>query len=570
MTASHVDLINVSQKRIRLQLAAVTEKVNQTIEQHLKDLAEKIEKLQQEKQLSTVQSSYLKKILNEKKSEEIDPKLIDKLKNRGGYCAAFTPLTLYGLKLSKEEKLRFDEKGRIFPRDDIETLMALEKKLDAWDAKDITPFLKEIIEPKLAGILNRLQDLGETAFLSEEVKNLTRTISSLGLNNETERFLSDLLWFQKIENFVPNMTQGQLNQYVFDNLNRSFRKEYTLTAPLLTQEDFDIVFREILHPGKLIYLAVPHHALGMYKSNDGTVYFYDSNQQEGFSTFPPGMTINISEKIKGAKRFIFTFQIFDFNTNHDSYASQESILNRLSFLTTNPPTLPIERDRTVLHQAAFIGDAASLQVYLNLIEAYNVQSQFINAQDDEKQTALYIAAKRGFAEVVKKLIQNKADVDIQNNENKSPFMIALQYGHADVLQLLIKAGAKFDSVASLFTAVENGFTDIVDVLLQNGCNIQVKNPEGQSLLQIAIAHSPLETIDFLIKKGAQVDDHLLSYVIAQGNNKIINLVRAAYYQVNLPNKSLGPDFTKNLFFKPKSEKEITPDLEHFQQVCFLT
>ncbi|KAJ0080774.1 hypothetical protein Patl1_10332 [Pistacia atlantica] len=66
----------------------------------------------------------------------------------------------------------------------------------------------------------------------------------------------------------------------------------------------------------------------------------------------------------------------------------------------------------------------------------------VNFRDIDDRTALHVAACQGFTEVVELLLQRGADVDPKDRWGSSPLSDAIYYKNHDVIQLLEKHGAK--------------------------------------------------------------------------------------------------------------------------------
>ncbi len=62
--------------------------------------------------------------------------------------------------------------------------------------------------------------------------------------------------------------------------------------------------------------------------------------------------------------------------------------------------------------------------------------QTLNASDSQGRTPLMIAAANGYAEVVRMLIADGAEVDTHNREGKTAAMIAEQAGHPEIVAIL--------------------------------------------------------------------------------------------------------------------------------------
>jgi len=102
----------------------------------------------------------------------------------------------------------------------------------------------------------------------------------------------------------------------------------------------------------------------------------------------------------------------------------------------------------------------------------------INATNDVGNTALHIAADRGFDEILELLLQNKADVDIKNQLGKTPLVYAV-------------GGGRGISVAEL--------------LIDNGADINVREKHGKTLLIRSVLVGRELVVRFLVQKGADVN-----------------------------------------------------------------
>ena len=68
----------------------------------------------------------------------------------------------------------------------------------------------------------------------------------------------------------------------------------------------------------------------------------------------------------------------------------------------------------------------------------------VNAQDDDKWSALHYATQNYYTEIVKLLIKNNADVNIKDSNGNTPLSNAVFHcpdGSGDLIYLLRKAGA---------------------------------------------------------------------------------------------------------------------------------
>ena len=155
---------------------------------------------------------------------------------------------------------------------------------------------------------------------------------------------------------------------------------------------------------------------------------------------------------------------------------------------------------------------------------------------------LMIASKNSYGEVVKRLLENGAQVDLQKRDGWSALMIASETGHGDVVKLLLENGAqvnlqKEDGESALMIASENGHGEVVRILLENGAQVDLQNQDGVSALMLASQNGHVKVVKKLIEKGAWVDQQTSSVVFSKTTsltkpNEIIQLMRYDSHDVN--------------------------------------
>eukprot|EP00952_Eustigmatos_sp_NYUAD-ZCMA_P012158 48928-Eustigmatos_ZCMA.PRE.1 len=62
-------------------------------------------------------------------------------------------------------------------------------------------------------------------------------------------------------------------------------------------------------------------------------------------------------------------------------------------------------------------------------------------------TALYIAAERGFEDVIQVLLSNRAHVNIPRDDGTTPLLVASSNGHAKIVARLLDAGADVNAAS---------------------------------------------------------------------------------------------------------------------------
>uniref|UniRef100_A0A8D2LKW2 Ankyrin 1 n=1 Tax=Varanus komodoensis TaxID=61221 RepID=A0A8D2LKW2_VARKO len=118
-------------------------------------------------------------------------------------------------------------------------------------------------------------------------------------------------------------------------------------------------------------------------------------------------------------------------------------------------------------------------------------------------TPLYMAAQENHLEVVKFLLENGAN---QNVDGFTPLAVALQQGHENVVAHLINYGTKGKvRLPALHIAARNDDTRTAAVLLQNDPNADVLSKTGFTPLHIAAHYENLNVAQLLLNRGASVN-----------------------------------------------------------------
>jgi|ERR1039458_3858664 hypothetical protein len=117
-------------------------------------------------------------------------------------------------------------------------------------------------------------------------------------------------------------------------------------------------------------------------------------------------------------------------------------------------------------------------------------------------------------------------------------MSAARRGFIDVVKLLLEKGGNVnakdvDKTTALSTAARSGQTNVVEFLLDKGADINVTNWSGDSVLMSAVAAGKMETVKLLLSKGANVNAEnflgrsALDEAKQNGNAAIVQLILQA-------------------------------------------
>ncbi|CAF0870230.1 unnamed protein product [Adineta steineri] len=134
---------------------------------------------------------------------------------------------------------------------------------------------------------------------------------------------------------------------------------------------------------------------------------------------------------------------------------------------------------------------------------------YIDAQNEDGETPLYLAAEHGHTLCVAVLIKHGVDVLLPNYLGQLVLHIAIQNGHSQCVELLMNACMRnmtdFQSALArrqspLITACQNGFADIVRLLLVHPIEIYYdENKEKENPLEIAIKYHQIEILHILLE-----------------------------------------------------------------------
>ena len=160
---------------------------------------------------------------------------------------------------------------------------------------------------------------------------------------------------------------------------------------------------------------------------------------------------------------------------------------------------------TPLHQAVERGDKDIVSLLLN-------EGCPINVVDSEGRSVLHYAVQRGRYHMIKMLKEKGLDVNMGDDEGCTTLHYAAVCGQLESVCTLLRLGGResMTKVAGtrgtpLHQAVERGHKDIVSLLLNEGCPINVVDNKGRSVLHFAAQHGQIHMIEMLKEKGLDVN-----------------------------------------------------------------
>ncbi|XVE76297.1 hypothetical protein DITRI_Ditri12bG0160800 [Diplodiscus trichospermus] len=170
--------------------------------------------------------------------------------------------------------------------------------------------------------------------------------------------------------------------------------------------------------------------------------------------------------------------------------------------------LTAKRDDTPLHSAVRAGDFDLVMEIISGVEDGELKN-LLSKQNQSGETALYVAAECGYADLVKEMM-NYYDIalaGIKARNGYDAFHIAAKQGDLEVLKILMEANLDlsmtFDSsnTTALHTAASQGHTEVVNFLLEKGCNVAaIAKSNGKTALHSAARNGHLEMVKALLSK----------------------------------------------------------------------
>ena len=131
----------------------------------------------------------------------------------------------------------------------------------------------------------------------------------------------------------------------------------------------------------------------------------------------------------------------------------------------------------------------------------------VNANaDNNGDTPLHGAAWNGYTELVKILLETKADVNARKRDDgATPLYIASIRGHTEIVKLLLDYKADVNMGLTngdtpLHTAVWNGHPEVVKILLEKKADVNASKHDGATPLDIAAITGNIEIMKLLLNK----------------------------------------------------------------------
>ena len=249
----------------------------------------------------------------------------------------------------------------------------------------------------------------------------------------------------------------------------------------------------------------------------------------------PNVFINdqsIADKVKdeGRKHICKLLEQFNvLNTIQKEKEEEQQLQHSSGYLT-----IPII-------EAAKIGNTEVVKLLIK-------ENADVNVQDEDGWTALLLASLNGHTQVVELLIKENADVNIQKKNGVTALMLASVYGHTQVVELLIKENADVkiqskEGVTALMLASLNGHTQVVELLLKQNADVNIQNENGWTALMLASQNGHTQIVELLLQENTDVNaqgtngENALMMAVDHGHTKIAELLLKKIENINTQDKN---------------------------------
>ncbi|XP_018102016.1 ankyrin repeat and SAM domain-containing protein 1A isoform X4 [Xenopus laevis] len=176
-----------------------------------------------------------------------------------------------------------------------------------------------------------------------------------------------------------------------------------------------------------------------------------------------------------------------------------------------------------LHLAAWKGDAHIVRLLIHHgpshakvneqnvseVKKYGPFHPYVNAKNNDNETALHCAAQYGHTDVVRVLLEELTDPTMRNNKLETPLDLAALYGRLEVVKLLLNAHPNLLSCHTrkhtpLHLAARNGHKAVVRVLLDALMDINYQTEKGSALHEAAL-FGKTDVVLMLLNSGIDVN-----------------------------------------------------------------
>jgi len=120
---------------------------------------------------------------------------------------------------------------------------------------------------------------------------------------------------------------------------------------------------------------------------------------------------------------------------------------------------------------------------------------------------IHEAAEKGRVILLKLLLDNDAELDVQNNAGLTPLELAVLSGRTQAATVLLRANAQLDASSTLLIAAARDIEDrdVVRFLRAQGADFEATDELGNTPLMLAVSRQNHRLAHHLVEHGAKVN-----------------------------------------------------------------
>ena len=151
--------------------------------------------------------------------------------------------------------------------------------------------------------------------------------------------------------------------------------------------------------------------------------------------------------------------------------------------------------------------AGLLNKHWQVAELLHRNGAVVDVTSYNGRTPLHAASEEGLVDVARWLLDHGANPNLQEHDHSIPLHLAAAKGRLEIVRTLLEYSVDVNAVkknnrTSLHEASERGHIDILRLLIQYKADV---TPHIQDLLSLASSSGSVETVQFFIKLGADVN-----------------------------------------------------------------
>jgi len=145
-----------------------------------------------------------------------------------------------------------------------------------------------------------------------------------------------------------------------------------------------------------------------------------------------------------------------------------------------------------------------------ILEYENIPLDYKNKNEEPLLTSLILSNINNKEECIKQIVERGCNVNAKDKNGNIPLYYAMSKLNTNITQLLIKHGANvniknYNMESLLFSLIKSnisGLGNFFEILFENGCNIDEADIYGNTPLIQAVKNNNLKYVRLLVNNGA--------------------------------------------------------------------